>query len=186
MSVASMVDAKLVREKAQNVAQLLQVAPGQPPPTTQPPPAPVGVPTNIVNQVTRFFPTEAITLYVAYLAILGALTAPAGERLCQLSYTSRWAGVAVGALFNALLALGLTYGKAGQSQQPFCWPIFEMLTAPVAFVAWALALPDTPLLDICGYNTAIGAFLVLLVTIGLALIASVLGKNPSYEKLLSG
>jgi len=166
MSIAAMVDAKLVREHTQTTA------------------TPAGVPTNIVNQLTRWIPTETITLYVALLAVFGPLNATA-DNLCKLSFTSRWVAVAAFAVVSTLLALGLTYGKARALNKRFTWPWFEMATSPVAFAAWALALPDTPLQSICGYNSAIGAFIVLVTTVSLAVLASILGKSPNYDQVLT-
>jgi hypothetical protein len=102
-----------------------------------------------------------------------------------LSFTSRWVGLTLFAVVSSLLALGLTYGKARQSKQAFTWPIFEMIVAPIAFAAWALALPDTPLLDICGYSTAWGGFIVLVTTVAIAVVAWVLGKAVDYMKIIT-
>jgi hypothetical protein len=168
-----MVDAKLVR-------QPLAANGGAPAP-----PAPVGVPSTIVDQLTTFIPTETITLYVAYLAALGAISIPSGQHIWNVDFTSRWIGVAGFALVSSLLAIGLTYGKARQSQRVFTWPIFELITAPVAFAAWAVALPDTPLSAFKGYRVEIGAFIVLSVTVALAVIAWIFGKAPDYQKVVS-
>ncbi len=63
--------------------------------------------------------------------------------------------------------------------------MFEMFTAPAAFVAWALALPETPLHGICGYTSAWGAFIVLVSTVGLAVFAFIVGKSPNYERVVT-
>jgi hypothetical protein len=140
----------------------------------------------MINQLTRFIPTETIVLYVAYLAALGALIVPPGQDSCQASFTGRWTGVIAFAAASALLALGLTYGKGLRAGQPFKWPIFEMIVAPIAFCAWAFSLPDTPFMDICSYSTAWGAFIVLATTVSIAVVAWVLNKAPDYEKILTG
>jgi hypothetical protein len=180
VSIASMVDTKLVRERPVEEPPAPVSQPGAP---AQP--APVGVPTNIVNQLTRYVPTETITLYIAFLAAIGSLTIPSGSEVCQISFTSRWIGLAIFAVVSSLLALGLTYGKARQSKQAFTWPIFEMIVAPIAFSAWALALPDTPLLDICGYSTVWGGFIVLVTTVTIAVVAWILGKAVDYVKIIT-
>jgi hypothetical protein len=71
MSLVSMVDTKLAAQKAGD-------------PQTPSPNQPLGVSTNIVNQITRWIPTETITVYVALLA----LVAPVAVH--SPSYTSRW------------------------------------------------------------------------------------------------
>jgi hypothetical protein len=175
MSAASMVDAKLAREAA---------APAAPaaPPGGAPPPAPVGVDTNVVNQLTRWIPTETITLYVAWLAILGPLAVTGTQKLCDLSYVSRvWSTVAF-AVVSAVIVLGLTKVKAAQNNKAFTWPIFEMIISPIAFTAWALALPETPLQAFCGYNTAIGAFIVIATTIAVSVVASAFNFSPHFAQ----
>jgi hypothetical protein len=178
MSIASMADLKVARQKAAPVAG----ATG----TRAATPAPVGVSSSIVNQLVTYIPTETIMLYVAYLAALGALKAPLGKHLSDASFTSRWIGLGVFAIVSALLALGLTYGKARQSKQTFNWPIFEMVTASVAFVAWAAALPDTPLSNFSGYRVEIGAFIVLATTVTIAVVAWIFGKVPDYTTVVTG
>jgi hypothetical protein len=177
-----MVDAKLVREsQVPAVAGVgMQSAGGQ-----AGAPAPNGVPTNMVNQLTRFVPTETLTLYVAYLTALGGLSVRQEQDVCWASFSGRWIGVIAFALVSAALALGLTYGKAKRSNQSFTWPIFEMITAAVAFCAWAFALPDTPLADICSYSPAWGAFILLTTTVTIAVVAWRFNKAPDYEKIIA-
>jgi hypothetical protein len=181
MSIASMIDTKLVREN-----------PPAPPPPAPPaaggaaaPPGPVGVSTGIVNQLTRWIPSETILLYVALLAALGTLKPVTGKEVYQLNYASRWISLWVFLLVTVLLVLGLSYGKAKRTGKTFKWPIFELLVAPLAFMGWAVALPDTPLLDFKGYSTAIGGFSLLAVTVGTAVLAYIFNKSPDYETIVT-
>ncbi len=142
MSIASMVDAKLLRESLTTPpAQPVAPAEGGGPPLAPAPPAPVGVPSGIVNQLMKWVPTETITLYVAFLAVLGPLVPPEGGQICNLNFAGRWKAVWIFAGISALIAIGLTAAKAKRGGTNFSWPIFEMITAPIAFGAWALALP---------------------------------------------
>jgi hypothetical protein len=182
-----MVDTKLVRERPVDepgsAARPPEESGGAAPLPASP--TPVGVPTNIVNQLTRYIPTETVALYVAFLSTIGSLAIPSDRKVCEVSFTSRWVGLIALAVVSSLLALGLTYGKARQSKQTFTWPVFEMIVAPIAFAAWAFALPDTPLLDICGYSAAWGGFIVLVTTVAIAVVAWVLGKAVDYVKILT-
>lgn len=173
MSVAAMVDTKLVREN--------------PAPAPQPgaPPEPAGVPTGIVNQLTRWIPSETILLYVALLAALGTIEPVEGREIHELDYTSRWVALWIFLGVTALLVLGLSFGKTRRTQMAFRWPVFEMLVAPLAFAAWAVALPDTPLLDFDGYSIAIGGFILLATTVGIAVLAYIFGKSPDYERVVT-
>jgi hypothetical protein len=169
MSIASMVDAKLIREQAADPN----------------PPSPVGVSTNLVNQLTRWIPSETITLYVAILALFGDIKLTATQRVCDLSFTGRTGAVIGGGVASAALALLLTYGKARTNKKAFAWPIFEIIAAPTAFVAWALALPATPLLHYCSYDAKWGALIVTGTTIAIAVVAYALGKSPDYEQVVT-
>src|SRR6266487_6121873 len=71
MSLVSMVDTKLAIQQAQD-------------PQKPSPDKPVGVQTNIVNQITRWIPTETISVYVALLALVAPLVPHSS------SYASRW------------------------------------------------------------------------------------------------
>jgi len=192
-----MIDTKLVRENPAPAPPAAppggpaapDAAPGGPPaapgaaPAT---PAPTGVSTGIVNQLTRWIPSETILLYVALLAAIGTLKPVEGKELHELDYSSRWIALWIFLGVTALLVLGLSYGKARRSSKAFRWPFFELLIAPIAFAGWAVALPDTPLLDIKGYSIAIGGFILLAVTIGTAVLAYIFNKSPDYEKVVTG
>jgi hypothetical protein len=181
MSIASMIDTKLVRENPPPLPAAGQDAAAG----AAAPPAPVGVSTGIVNQLTRWIPSETILLYVALLAALGTLKPVPGKEVYELNYTSRWVALWVFLLVTGLLVLGLSYGKAKRTGKTFNWPIFELLVAPLAFMGWAVALPDTPLLDFKGYNTAIGGFSLLAVTVGTAILAYIFNKSPDYETIIT-
>jgi hypothetical protein len=167
-----MVDTKLVREN--------------PPDTTlESTGTPAGVSTGIVNQLTRWIPSETVLLYVALLATYGTLKPVNGKKVYELDYTSRWVALWTFLVVTVLLVIGLTYGKARRNGKKFTWPIFELIIAPISFVAWAVALPDTPLLDFNGYSIAVGGFILLAVTVGVSVLAYIFDKSPDYETVVT-
>jgi hypothetical protein len=142
-------------------------------------PKPTGVPAGIAARLTRWIPTETIALYVAFLALLTPLVVSRQEDACRLnSFTGRWIALGAFAAASCLLALLLHVAKVRRTHEPFRWPVWEMVVAPVAFAAWALALPDTPLYSACGYDAEVGGFIVLAVTVTIGVIAEALGKQP--------
>jgi hypothetical protein len=187
LSITSMVDAKLVRETD-------TVAPRDPNglekklgltalvkrnrTTPEEGPRPVGVPSNVVDQLVRWIPTETLTLYIAYIAVATLPTPPEGQELHQADFFWQWLGVAAGAIITAVVVVLLAVGKVRATKEPYRWPTFEMVAGAIAFVAFALALPDTPLLDFEGYKTEVGALIVTSVTVLIALVAYALGKQP--------
>ena len=161
-----MVDTKLVRQQAAD-------------PTQASPPQPVGVSTSLVSQVTRWIPTETITLYVALLALL----APIGM---SSSFTSRWVLFGIMAGANPLVVILLTMAKTDSgSTTRFKWPVFEMLIAPVAFAAWAFALPDTPLKAIGSYDIKWNTAIITVTTVGVTLVANALHKSPDFDQVVT-
>lgn len=170
MSISSMVDTKLAREN---------------PASKDDHPQPVGVDTGIVNQLTRWIPSESILLYVALLAAFGSLKPAQGKEIDQLDYTSRWFALLGFAGITVVLVILLTVGKARANGKDFKFPIFEVCAATVGFMGWAVALPDTPLLDFKGYNIAIGGFILLATTVAIAVLAFAFGRSPTIEKVVS-
>lgn len=164
MSLAAMIDTKLARDQAADSNQVS-------------PPQPVGVSTSVVNQLSLWIPTETITVYVALLALLAPTTA-------STSFTSRWI------LFGALTAvtpvviilLMMAKTKPGGA---FSWPFFEMAVAPVAFAAWAFALPDTPLKSIGSYDTKWNTAIIIVATAAITLVANALHKSPSIDQVIT-
>jgi hypothetical protein len=178
-----MIDTKLARENPVTAAASAKGgvgADGQPSPL-----APVGVSTGIVNQLTRWIPSESILLYVALLATFTTLTPQGTQKIYQLDFRSRWIALWAFVVVTELLVIGLSYGKATRNHKTFKWPVFELLVAPIAFIAWAVALPDTPLLDYKGYNNALGAFVLLAVTVGISVAAYIFNQSPDYETVVT-
>jgi hypothetical protein len=128
MSIASMVDTKMALQRG--VAE-----------DEHSPAKPIGVSTGIVDQITRWIPTETITAYVALLALLAPLSGHAP------SYESRWVLLGIVAAANPVVVVLLAMAKNERGDK-LSVPVFEMFIAPIAFAAWAFALPDTPLSSI--------------------------------------
>jgi hypothetical protein len=53
------------------------------------------------------------------------------------------------------------------------WPKWEMVAATAAYVAWALALPETPFREFPWYNSALAGVAVLVVSAALGLLAPI-------------
>jgi hypothetical protein len=165
MSIASMVDTKLTLQQAQD-------------PRKASPKQPVGVPTNIVNQITRWIPTETITVYVALLALVAPL-APHSP-----SFTSRWVLFGLMTAANPIVVVLLIMAKK-ESGDKFKPPVFEMIIASIAFAAWAFALPDTPLSSISGYGITWNAAILTVTTTAITLVANALHRSPDFDQVMT-
>lgn len=165
MSIVSMVDTKLARDQASD--------PKQPSPSQ-----PVGVSTSLFNQITRWIPTETITLYVALLPLL----APLAQH--NPSYSSRWLLFWLITAINPAVVILLIMAKTPPGQT-FSFPWFEMIAAPIAFAAWAFALPDTPLGYYPKYDTIWNAAIITITTTAITLVANALHKSPDFDQVVT-
>jgi hypothetical protein len=117
---------------------------------------------NTLSSLAKYIPTEVVTLYIAALSASTALQA-------------EWAFITPARLywffviFTPLFAL-LTYvGKRKAADVNLSvwpssareWPWWSMFAPMVAFMAWALAVPNNGILE----NGIIGAFLALFVSV---------------------
>ncbi len=92
-----------------------------------------------IAALTKYIPTESITLYVATLAALPAIATLATWFTASVAY---W-------LFAALTPVLLLVLKLRQSAienknwklPPGEWPIWRMVASTIAFLVWALAVP---------------------------------------------
>lgn len=165
MSLIAMADTNLVRRKADDPKQVS-------------PKAPLGVPTDLVNQITRWIPTETITMYIALLALAAPQTAH------NSSFTSRWLLFAIVAASNPIVVLLLVMAKS-KNRSGFTFPGFEMLVSPVAFAAWALALPDSPLRYVAHYGVRWNSAIVTITTIVITLVANAFHKSPDFDQVVT-
>jgi hypothetical protein len=184
MSIASMIDAKLVNEwpderratgfeRALGLERLVERPKSEPAQTPQP----TAVPSTAIGQLARWIPTESLTLYVAFLGVLNPLAGT--PRACDAGYAGRWAALGAFLVMTVSIVVLVHVAKVRRTLEPFRWPVFEMSVSAVAFMAWAVALPDTPLNDFCGYKAELGAFIVLATTAIIGLVADALGRNVS-------
>ncbi len=130
--------------------------------------------TNALDDLVKYIPTESVTLYVAAASALDALSRASGgfvtgERLYW------WFGTLTPVLFILIYA-----GKRrANGLPPFPslrdWPYWKLIASTIAFLTWALAVPDGPYLD--GQDGgAVAAIAALLVSTILSIIAAVVEK----------
>ena len=143
---------------------------------------PKGVSANVLDQLMVYIPVEVITVWVAFLAVHNEVKAPTGEKLCHADFSGFWMITIGFAVAAALLTVGITWRKAKDTKVNFEFPLFEMAASAVAFVAWAIALPETPMASACWYDQEAGAFIVLTTTVVITTAGYILGKTVRFEK----
>ena len=126
-----------------------------------------------LNQIVRYFPTELVGLYIAFLAVLEPATAQGP----QSDFTTHWIAFAVFAALAPLLTLLIYAGRVRQTGEKFEWPLFELVVASLSFAAWASALPQSPFLDFGWWKGGYGAFAAGLIVIFVPLLANAFGLS---------
>lgn len=115
-----------------------------------------------LDALTQYIPTESVTLYIGAVAITPALISETGyEQIGQWLY---WL---FALLTPALLLLVLVSKRAaaGESPKPPRLPWWKMIAATIAFLVWALAVPNNPYIttDALAIIAGFGAIFVSLI-----------------------
>ena len=135
---------------------------------------------NAISTLTGYLPTESITLYIAALAIVPALNAlnsiftkaPPLNALASMVFT-----VLTPVLF--LLIYVAKRRSAGLPRLPGSikeYPWWGMFAATVAFLAWAVAVPESPYLT-SNEGRVVAGFLALFISTALSRLEPVFGPQ---------
>lgn len=122
-----------------------------------------------LRTLTTYIPTETLTLYVAILATLGA---PPDARDVWITF---WCFlVATPLIIWITFATKLVTAQKPIPASPLKWPLWELCAGTAAYVAWAWALPSSPLP--IGASKAVSGIVVLVVSTGLGLLAPLFAR----------
>jgi len=128
-----------------------------------------------LKTLTTYLPTEALTLYVALVAALQPQANAAGT-VTSTSNTGHWIAFWIFLVFTPL-AVWITFATrlASDNKQlplrPRYWPRWEMTAGTLAYVAWAVGLPDSPFARFSWYSPAVAGFVVLVTSTLLGMLA---------------
>ncbi len=125
---------------------------------------------NGFEMLTRYIPTETITLYVGAMAAREDI-ARAFDLGTSAVNTIYWVFAALTPSILALLLLGRTQPGEAQTAKLHWWPL---TAATIAFMVWALSVPGHPVADAWKMLPAFGA---LLVSTFLSLLEPILGPK---------
>lgn len=151
-----------------------------PKPVLAAPPSDLANTNAAIQTLTTYIPTEVLTLYVSAVAALGPITITVGKEIEQIG---RWAPFWCFLVLTpviAWIAFATKLKAAGKPIpiSPAKWPLWEMSAATIAYVAWAFALPSTPFAQFQHwYSPGLAAFLVLVVSAGLGLVAPLMQRE---------
>ena len=145
----------------------------------EPTPTPQTDVTKALAQIASYIPTEILTLYVAVLA---AIRNPQSN-----SSSGQWGAFVICQLATPTAVWLVYVAKLRQAKPPLSpeqrlLPVWEMVAGTVAYVAWAVNLPDTPVLAALGAPEALAGIVVLAVATVLGLVASVVLPLPEPDE----
>jgi hypothetical protein len=165
MSVIGMTAARAVRSAAPTPRVGPSLAAG-------PPDAPKE---DVLTQLLRYTPTEVVAVYVGVVALLPTLPDEGKAEIHESDFTWRWLAFFV---FFALTPLTILAANAvrraqgGSKDRPW----FEMIVGPIAFAAWALALPLSPVFSFSDWSGWMGVVIATIVLFVIGIIAKLTGK----------
>lgn len=97
--------------------------------------------TSALEMLTKYIPTESITLYVAAVSAAPAIASITGGKVTGVILY--W-GFAILTPLLLLLVLMSKRASDGQPPVPERWPWWKLVAATIAFLVWALAVPNNP------------------------------------------
>jgi hypothetical protein len=101
------------------------------------PPIPKTPPSNALDGLVKYIPTESITLYLAVTSAISSFTTTFPW---LTPYRLYWGFV----VFTPVLFLLIYLGKRRSQKLPVLppkWPIWKLIASTIAFAVWALAVP---------------------------------------------
>lgn len=181
MSINTMTDALIAQDLVAETPPRVPAEPGRPgafaaaPPVAVAPAAPAGSVSNALNALIQYIPTESVTLYIATLAAAPALEEAFGFVTVAVIY---W----FFAVLTPLLVILIYLGKRRSANLPVWpkrleWPIWGIVSATVAFMAWAVAVPSGPYLQ-GDAGGVVAGLLAVFVSLLLELIGRVVTPRP--------
>jgi len=131
--------------------------------------------TQALEVVMAYIPTEVLTLYVATIAALQG-DAAGSTRAGWTAFTAF--------LVATPIVVWLVYAakfKAREKKLPWKpgdWPKWEMLSAIIAYLAWAYALPNSPFGEMTWYSSSVAGIVVMATAAILGLLTPLVHPEP--------
>lgn len=127
---------------------------------------------NALDAITKYIPTESVTLYVAATAALSSLSASFSF---VTPLTLYWGFAVLTPILFALIYFGKRRGQKLTPPFPALreWPWWKLFASTLAFMVWALAIPPLVTTDAGKIAAAFG---VLLVSTLLSLVGAVVER----------
>jgi hypothetical protein len=132
---------------------------------------------NALDILTKYIPTETVTLYVAAVSATPALQALFGSERVEVGPVVYW----LFALLTPVLMVLVLMSKraaSGLPAQPPRWPRWHLVAATVAFLVWALAVPNNPYINSDAASIVAGFGAIFISTV-LSLLDPILSRSSN-------
>ena len=133
--------------------------------------------TQALEIVMAYIPTEILTLYVATIA---ALQSDAGATVTPwIAFTAF--------LIATPVVVWLIYAAKFKARinklpwKPADWPKWEIISAIIAYLAWAYALPGTPFREFDWYSSSVAGITVMTTAALLGLLTPLVHPEPAQQ-----
>jgi hypothetical protein len=172
MSINSLTNVEMSRARrefasAAAAAALPAALPADAVPLAEPATPPDNKVNNALTSLTKYIPTETITLYIAAVA-----ATPAIEQITKQQINGRVVYVFFAILTPALLLLVLASKRSAEKIQPKLpqpLPWWKMAAAFIAFAVWALSVPNNPFTQGNDMAAVVAAFAAIFISLFLSL-----------------
>lgn len=129
---------------------------------------------NAVEQLTRYIPTEIVTLYIAWWAVLEKVNA---------ADQVRWWSFFVFLILTPIVAWMIFAAKVVGRKEPIpwdwkLWPKWKFGAATAAYVVWVFSLPKSVFATFKWYDPVYAGFAILLTTIMLGILGGIFDPIP--------
>lgn len=142
------------------------------------------VPQGFSNQLVRWIPTEALSVYAAIAALVGAkLTMHESLAIYGVAAVIGLLYLWAAAVLKVAAAHGIPENKSKWGLFFKYVPRFELVMGTIAFTLWISALPDSWPTHLSWWHEWLGAVGVILAAAVIPLIARISGKTPSATEI---
>jgi hypothetical protein len=138
---------------------------------------------DVLAQLLHYMPTEIVVLYITLVGLMPQIPPADGDKrsLWDYDFRPRWLAFVI-CLALVPLAVGAVRAVRDQTaNQKFEWPWLEFALAPVAFVAWAVALPLAPMFSWHEWRGWVGSALAVIVLTFIGFVGRILGRPLTYD-----
>jgi hypothetical protein len=135
--------------------------------------------TAALENIMTYIPGEILVTYVAVVAVIH----PTAGGEAPESVVADWVAFLAFFILTPAVAWLIYAVKCLNAGKPLPtpmiqWPVWEMSAATIAYVVWAVTLPENPFSEFSWYSSGLAAIVLLIVSMLLGLMAPLFTRRP--------